>query len=191
MKKFRYIVGIIGALVLMASTGCVEKFEADISDLMTEGLVVEGNIISDSTVVFNLSKTLPLNFSEDNKDAFENYQDVYAELAVVGSDGSSYPGLWWGRGRYRVEIGTLKPDVAYHLEILYNGDTYQSEPQKPMVCRGIKELTFRQPDLSGPVSVHLTSNHPIRVKPNTICGISRKIGKFVPIFRLPTFTMPS
>ncbi|MBQ8266640.1 MAG: DUF4249 domain-containing protein, partial [Bacteroides sp.] len=111
MKKFRYIVGIIGALVLMASTGCVEKFEADISDLMTEGLVVEGNIISDSTVVFNLSKTMPLNFSEDNKDAFENYQDVYAELAVVGSDGSSYPGLWWGRGRYRVEIGTLKPDV--------------------------------------------------------------------------------
>lgn len=157
MKKFRYIVGIIGALVLMASTGCVEKFEADISDLMTEGLVVEGNIISDSTVVFNLSKTIPLNFSEDNKDAFENYQDVYAELAVVGSDGSSYPGLWWGRGRYRVEIGTLKPDVAYHLEILYNGDTYQSEPQKPLACRGIKELTFRQPDLSGPVSVHLTS----------------------------------
>ena len=65
MKKLRYIVGIIGALVLMASVGCVEKFEADISDLVAEGLVVEGNIISDSppvatTFVFSPSSFLYL-----------------------------------------------------------------------------------------------------------------------------------
>lgn len=96
MKKFRYIVGIIGALVLMASVGCVEKFEADISDLVAEGLVVEGNIISDSTMIFHLSKTMPLNYSEGNKDAFENYQHVNAELTVKGSDGSSFPVIGGG-----------------------------------------------------------------------------------------------
>lgn len=155
MKKFRYIIGIVGMLTFVFSTGCVEEFEANTGDIVTEGLVVEGNIVSDSTVVFQLSKTLPLNSTESNKDEFDSYLDVYAELAVKGSDGSSIPGIWWGRGQYRVEIGTLRPDVEYHLEILYNGDTYQSEPQKPLMGTGIEKLTFSQPDLTGPVSIHL------------------------------------
>ena len=135
--------------------GCVEKFEADLSYLATEGLVVEGDIVSDSTVVFKLSKTLPLTATGDNEDLFNNYKNVDAQLSVKGSDGTSWSGLRWGRGEYRVEIGTLQPDVEYYLEIQYNGDTYQSKPQKPLPCVGIEKLDFAQPDLNGPVSVLL------------------------------------
>ena len=142
-------------LVLTMMMGCVEEFEANITDMPTEGLVVEGDIISDSTMVFRLSKTLPLNMTEDNEGLLDAYLDVDADLCVKGSDGTLWPGYWWGRGQYRVEIGTLKPDVEYHLEILYNGDTYQSEPQKPLKTVGIEKMSFRQPDLNGPVSVML------------------------------------
>ena len=66
MNKKNYIMGMVGLLIVLLPIGCVEKFEADISDLVTEGLVVEGDIISDSTVQFRLSKTLPLTETDDN-----------------------------------------------------------------------------------------------------------------------------
>ena len=118
-------------------------------------VVVEGDIISDSTVVFQLSKTLPLDISGENEDLFDTFQNVDAEVCVKGSDGTLWQAQWWGRGKYRVEIGTLKPDVEYHLEIQYNGDTYQSEPQRPLKTRGIEKMAFRQPDLNGPVTISL------------------------------------
>lgn len=157
MKNIRYIAGIIGVLTFVLSVGCVEKFEANIGDVVTEGLVIEGDIISDSTVVFKLSKTLPLTATKENEDLFDNYLVVAADLAVKGSDGSSWSGFSWKRGEYIVRIGTLLPDVEYHLEIQYGGDTYQSEPQKPLPCSGIDKMTFSQPNMLGPVSIRLDS----------------------------------
>ena len=45
MKKFATIIGMVGVLISTLLMGCVEKFEADLSDLTTEGLVVEGDIV--------------------------------------------------------------------------------------------------------------------------------------------------
>ena len=132
--------------------GCVEKFEADVNAVPNEGLVVEGNIISDSTVVFLLSKTLPLDLTPE---LLESFTDVDAKLSVKGTDGSCWIGHRLGKGQYQVEIGTLKPDVEYHLEILYNGDTYQSTPQKPLENIGIEKLSFSQLDLDSPVTIQV------------------------------------
>ena len=155
MKKFATIIGMIGVLLGILLVGCVEKFEADLSNLATEGLVVEGDIVSDSTVVFKLSKTLPLTATGENEDLFANYKNVNAQLSVKGSDGSSWAGLLWGMGEYRVAIGTLQPEVEYWVEIQYDGDTYQSAPQKPLPCTPIAKLHFTQPELEGPVHVLL------------------------------------
>ena len=155
MKKFTTIIGIIGILSLSVMMGCVEKFEADYSNLITGGLVVEGDIVSDSTVIFKLSKIVPLTSNEENKHMFSDYKLVDALLSVKGTDGTSWDGISSGPGNYRVEIGTLKSDVEYYLEIQYEGDTYQSEPQKPLSCLGIEKMGFVQPDLDGPVNVLL------------------------------------
>ena len=155
MKKFTTIIGMIGVLVGTLLVGCVEKFEADLSDMATEGLVVEGDIVSDSTVVFKLSKTLPLIATGENEDLFYDYKNVNAQLSVKGSDGTSWVGLPWGMGEYRVAIGTLQPEVEYWLEIQYDGDTYQSTQQKPLPCTSIAKLHFVQPDLEGPVNILL------------------------------------
>jgi len=155
MNKKNYIMGMVGLLIVLLPIGCVEKFEADISDLVTEGLVVEGDIISDSTVQFRLSKTLPLTETDDNKVQFNDLLNVEANLAVKGSDGTSWSGIARGKGVYEVEIGMLMPEVEYSVEIQYKGDTYQSEPQKPQEMVDIERVSFSQPDLAGPVSILL------------------------------------
>ena len=157
MKKFKTIIGIWVALFVILLAGCVEEFEANISDMPIEGLVIEGDIISDSTVVFNVNKKLPLTFTDENDVFYDNYVNVDAELNVLGSDGTCWSGQALGEGQYRVEIGTLKPDVEYHLEVKCEGDTYQSAPQKPLTTIGIEKLTFVQPDLNGPVTIQLNS----------------------------------
>lgn len=157
MKKLRYIVGLIGLCTIVSLLGCVEKFEATIADKATKGLVIEGDIISDSTVVFRLSKTLPLTQTDENKGLFYDYYISDADLTVKGNDGSSWQGHFLGKGEYQVQIGVLNPDTEYFLEIQYNGDTFQSEPQKPLACSEIEKLTFSQPDMEGPVSIRLDS----------------------------------
>lgn len=157
MKKFGQIIGLWGAMSFVLLMGCVDKFEADVSELPTEGLVIEGNIISDSTVVFHLNKKLPLTYSKENEDLYDTYLDVDAELYVHGSDGTSWVGHGLGEGQYQVRIGTLKPDVEYHLEVKHEGDVYLSEPQRPVETIEIENLTFSQPDLKGPVNIYLDS----------------------------------
>ena len=157
MNKKNYIMGMVGLLIVLLPIGCVEKFEADISDIVTEGLVVEGDIISDSTVQFRLSKTLPLTETDENKVQFNDFLNVEANLAVKGSDGTSWTGIAQGKGVYEVEIGTLMPEVEYSVEIQYKGDTYQSEPQKPQEMVDIERVSFSQPDLAGPVSILLNT----------------------------------
>ena len=75
-------------LTIVFSMGCVEEFEAKINDVGIDGLVIEGNIISDSTVVFKLSRTLPLTQTEENAGLFDDRWVKDADLAVKGSDGS-------------------------------------------------------------------------------------------------------
>ncbi|MBQ3190426.1 MAG: DUF4249 domain-containing protein [Bacteroides sp] len=157
MNKFRYIIGIIGLYTIVSFGGCVEKFEANIANKATEGLVIEGDIISDSTVVFRLSKTLPLTETDENKGLFYDYYVSDADLSVKGNDGSSWQGQLLEKGEYQVQLGTLNPDVEYFLEIQYNGDTYLSEPQKPLACSEIEKLSFKQSDLSNSVTIHLDS----------------------------------
>ncbi len=152
MKKSKIIIELWGVLILVLALGCVEEFEANVGDIPDEGLVVEGDIISDSTMIFQLSKTLPL---EITPEMLEQFMDVDAELTVKGSDGTFWMGNPLGKGKYEVEIGTLEPDVEYHLEILYNGDTYQSKPQKPLEKVGIERLSFSQPNLNGPVAIQI------------------------------------
>lgn len=151
MKDFRIVCGMVVAFVVVMAMGCVEEFDAGTSGNYKEGLVVEGDIISDTTVVFRLSKTLPLEQAGDKTD----YMTVDAEVSVKGSDGTSWVGFRNAPGEYHVEVGTLKPDVEYHLEILYKGETYLSEPQKPLETVGIEDVSFIQPDLEGAVIVQL------------------------------------
>ena len=157
MKRNQSIIGLLPLVLVFFLGSCIEKFEADLNGENVAGLAIEGTIISDSTVVFQLSKTLPIKQTADNTDDFKDYLQVNAELSVKGSDGSHWQGRAIGNGQYQVSIGTLRSDATYQVEILYDGATYQSVPQQPLAMSGIESLSFHQPHSDAPVTVTLDS----------------------------------
>lgn len=137
MKNIIYICLGLPLLLLAA---CIETYEAHLDGAGEGCLVVEGNILSDSVCTFYLSRTVGLDATFLPSD----YTDVEAEVAVVGSDGSRWNGVKADMGTYEVSVGVLNENVTYSLEIRYDGDTYTSEPQKPLPTSPIDELTFEQ-----------------------------------------------
>ena len=140
MKKImKYTLSLLAGLFLLLAS-CVETYEAKIDDAGEGCLVIEGNIISDSTVTFYLSRTFGLNESYPPT----GYNQVEAEVAVVGSDGSRWNGVGVGDGAYQVRIGTLSESAEYSLEVVYQDETYTSDPQKPLRSTPISDVRFQQ-----------------------------------------------
>ena len=118
MKK-RMNILVLAGLLLFTLSNCVDEFNAKLPDGGVGLLVIEGNIISDSTVVFALSRTFSLN----EEGLPEGYNQIVADVGVVGDDGSRITGTSIGDGRYQVQIGTLNKQVRYGLEVKYEEET--------------------------------------------------------------------
>ena len=69
-------------LLLFCLTGCVSEYNAQLPSSDEELLVVTGDIIANTEAIFSLSKSIPL-----SEDMPEDYRNIYARIAVVGSDG--------------------------------------------------------------------------------------------------------
>ena len=170
------MVGVLLGTLLM---GCVEKFEADLSDLTTEGLVVEGDIISDSVVVFQLSKTLPLTATGDNEDLFENYKNVDAQLSVKGSDGTSCTDC----DGDVANIGWKSVHFSQMWNIIWKSSIMATPISRHLKSRCLVSES-RNCILYSPIwkvrSVCCWIRKSMK-KPSISFGISRKIGKYVPL----------
>ena len=88
MKK-KISIGVWICLLGLVISNCVDKFDAHLPDDNAGLLVVEGNIISDSTVVFYLSRSIAL----DAEELPQDYNQVNAKLSVMGSDGLHLDGV--------------------------------------------------------------------------------------------------
>ncbi len=152
MKRIINIgIGII--LLWVVLSNCVDKFNAHLPVDDMGLLIVEGNIISDSTVVFSLSRS----FSLDRESFPQDYNQIDAEVSVVGSDGSCFNGTYLGKGKYQVAIGKLSKDAGYNLKIVYEGDTYTSEPQQPLETEKIESVTYEQPEEYGDIYIRVST----------------------------------
>ena len=138
--------------MLCTLSGCIEEYEAAISDEDTDLLVVEGTI-QPGRNTFILSLTQPL-YSTDSYPSVRR-----AEVTILGSDGSTYPMQGYD-GEYSCEIGALSPDVAYHLHIEVNGEVYESEPQKPLPTEGIADVRGVQNTPESNIDILVTPDAP-------------------------------
>lgn len=153
MKRIINIgIGII--LLWVVLSNCVDKFNAHLPVEDMGLLIVEGNIISDSTVVFQLSRS----FSLDMESFPQDYNQIDADVSVVGSDGSCFNGTSLGKGKYQVAIGTLNKDAGYSLKIVYAGDTYTSEPQSPLETENIDSVTYEQSEEYGDIHIRVSTH---------------------------------
>lgn len=159
-------------LLLLCLTGCVSEYNAQLPSSDEELLVVTGDIIANTEAIFSLSKSIPL-----SEDMPEDYRNIYARIAVVGSDGyRSDFGTALGDGKYQVSIGELQDDVSYGIEIEYDGEIYTSSPSIPMVSSEIDSVSWIQPEPEQALSIRV-STMVIPEKLNTTCGTIGKTGR--------------
>ncbi len=151
MKQSLYI--ILCLILGVALSGCIEEYEADIASEDSGLLVVEGTISSGNMNTFILTRTQPVKASESPRLV------TGATVTVRGSDGSEY-GMLGNYGYYASQIGDLNPDVDYYLHIEYDGEVYESEPQKPLRTEKIADVRGVQNTPESNIDVLVTPGMP-------------------------------
>ena len=194
------------AFLLLILTGCIEEYEADISENDSDLLVVEGTICSGEWNTFFLSRTMPLHSANEADIAYSRYYPgmydmpgiVYrATVSVRGSDGSEIMAQGDG-GYYGCWIDNLDPNVKYYLHIEVDGDVYESEPQKPLRTEKIADVRGVQNTPESPIDVLVTPEAPFdpdkanyyswtydetwEVHPDYVTEMSLDINKMEPVY---------
>lgn len=141
-------------LLLTALSGCISEFNANLPASDEDILIVEGDIVANTNSEFSLSKSFPLSVDQLPAD----YNNITATVVLTGSDGyRSEPASKVSAGKYQIAVGELKSDVAYGIEIEYNGAKYSSVPATPLVTPSIDNLTWKQPIPKEAVAIHLST----------------------------------
>jgi len=140
------------------TTGCISEFNAKLPSGVTDILAVQGNIIGDTTAVFVLTQSVPLDYDPNDEKQYSDY-DRNAVLTIIDSNGNqSLPATALGGGTYSIAVGHLDPNVKYALQIECNGDTYRSEPAYPVVTPEIDSVTFIQHEEYGDVIIRISTH---------------------------------
>jgi len=148
----KIIYGIL-ALALL-TVGCVTEFDAKLPSTDEQILIVDGNIIENTDVLFHLSKSFPMDSTFN-----WNMLNINATLTLIGSNGyQSAPATNMGKGAYRLPIGNLDDNVAYGIQIEYNGDTYRSALSKPLYTPEIDSVSWIQPERNGAISFRVSTH---------------------------------
>lgn len=153
MKLTKSIYFVLCLMVGISLSGCIEEFEADIPDEDSNLLVVEGSICANRINKFTLSHTQGVNSS------YEPNMVWGARVSIYGTDGSEFVANQ-ENGYYACWIGTLNPDTEYYLHIEYDGEVYESEPQKPLRTEAIADVSGTQDTPESGIDVLITPDTP-------------------------------
>jgi hypothetical protein len=134
-------------------SGCIEEYDADIPEDESDILVVEGAICSSKLNTFYLSRTQPV------KSDYKTRLVTNAKVSVRGSDGSEYR-TEDNYGFYSCWIGALDPEVEYYLHIEYDGEVYESVPQKPLRTEKIADVRGVQNTPESDIDILVTPEVP-------------------------------
>lgn len=138
MRKYIYIF-----IISLLCCSCVDEFDAKLSSSDTNILCIEGTIRNSANCTFFLSHSVPL---DTEYVPLSSVQISDAEITVKGSDGQSWDGHLTEAGTYEVSVGQLSASEQYWIEVIWNGNTYASDPQAPLATPEIQELSWELSD---------------------------------------------
>jgi len=142
-------------ILISLAIGCVTEFNAKLPSGDEQILIVDGNIMEDTTVIIQLSKSYSMDSSYIPPEIF----NIDAQVTLVGSNGyESSPATSLGKGKYALTTGTLDDNTEYGVKIIYNGDTYQSALSKPLSTPEIDSISWGQSEKYGPVSIYVSTH---------------------------------
>ena len=135
-------------------TSCIEEYNAALPTSESNLLVVEGTILSDSTSTFYLSLSMPVN----STDPVTNINN--ATIQLKGDDGTLINGQLTGNGTYAIDTPKLNANSNYSVVITYDGDTYESDAQKPFPSVAVQNVEANQPTETSDVNILVTTAVP-------------------------------
>ena len=142
-------------ILILPITGCISEFNANLPTNDEQILIVEGNVVGNTEVIFYLSKSFPLNTLAIPEECF----NINANLTIIGSNGyKSPPAIYLGKGAYRISMGEPDDNVEYGLQIEYEGDIYQSALSKPLHTPEIDSVSWKQPEEAGTIYFHVSTH---------------------------------
>ena len=114
-------------------------------------LVIEGRILAGEESVFNLTYTTPLNNEEEAPDILN------AQVYVIGQNGyrSEVAEFDIEDDCYVIDTQSLENNTLYAVEVIVDGDTYQSDFQSLLHSPDIDEVTWQENESS--VSIYVTT----------------------------------
>lgn len=114
-------------------------------------LVIEGRILAGEESVFNLTYTTPLNNEEEAPDILN------AQVYVIGQNGyrSEVAEFDIEDDCYVIDTQSLENNTLYAVEVIVDGDTYQSDFQGLLHSPEIDEVTWQENESS--VSIYVTT----------------------------------
>ena len=132
MKKIFYFI-----LLIMISTGCIQKFQPSIASPATGYLVIEGIINSGAGAAnITLSRTTILADSS-------MLHETGASVEVEGNDNSVYPFIDQGNGVYATTQLLISNTNEYRIDIkTKDGKQYLSDFSQAKICPPIDSLTW-------------------------------------------------
>lgn len=128
--------------LLVLLTSCIDPFEADLPDVATHQLVIEGSISAQTVSTFTLTHTLPFSAGQSS---IADCMIADATVRVMGDDGQTWIATMRNPGQYEVPVGALSPEAHYWLEVEWEGQRYASSPLLPLATPDIISLRYEQP----------------------------------------------
>lgn len=146
---------IILLLLILLYTGCVEEYKIPSKTVENykEELVVQGRILSGENSVVYISKTYPFGNVEGMGEIITD-----AEVHIIGQNGyESEKAVYDNLHRhYVINTVDLPQNTLYAVEVVLNGETYQSDFQELQMSPEIDEITYKE-NVDG-ISIHVSTH---------------------------------
>lgn len=164
MKKLLLCLFLLSVLI-----GCITDFTPDVQSV--RGILVVDGMICDGVSEFRLSRSVGILDDLVGEEGIMN-----AEMVVERSDGVLFPAIHVDGGAYKIETGTLVPDLEYRLTFSIDGVRYESSFLKPVQTVEIDSISYQKAGWEKPVTVHVSS-HARDVNPLIIVGHIARHGR--------------
>ena len=145
---------IIISICVVFLSGCIELYNQEGVEEISDLLVIEGTI-TDNESVFVLRRSVGL-YEKLTGDETVNNAIVYVEK----ENGEQLQGVFQSDGKYVVQTGELDSKIKYRLYVKSGGEEYRSEFLSPLFTSEIGSITHSKEGSGEPVNIYIYTNDP-------------------------------
>ena len=145
---------IIISICVVFLSGCIELYNPEGVEEISDLLVIEGTI-TDNESVFVLRRSVGLSETLTGTETVDD-----AIVYVEKDNGEQLPGIFQKNGKYSVQTGELNAEMKYRLYVKIGEDEYRSNFLSPLYTAEIDSITYSKEGKEEPVNFYLYTHDP-------------------------------